>query len=233
MLKGEEIIERARAEGRVLLTEIEAKELIKHAGVTVNETKLARSREEVISAGEEIGYPIVLKIASPEITHKSDAGGVQIGLTDREEVARAYDNILKSVTQKYPKAIIQGVTVQRAAKPGVEVIVGMTKDVQFGPVLMFGLGGIWVEILKDVSFRIVPLTKKDAASLIREIRGYPLLEGRRGQEAVDLSSLEKALLKISVFVEKCPEIKELDLNPIFAYSDGYLAVDARIILEKG
>jgi len=109
----------------------------------------------------------------------------------------------------------------------------MSKDAQFGPVLMFGLGGIWVEILKDVSFRIVPLTRRDASSMIREIKGYPLLQGHRGREAVDISSLEEALLKLSDFVERYPEIKELDLNPVFAYSHGNAAVDARIILEPG
>jgi len=173
----------------------------------------------------------VLKIASEAITHKSDAGGVRLGLLTPEEVGRAYDEILASVSQKHPNAAIQGITVQKAARPGIEVIMGMLKDAQFGPVLMFGLGGIWVEILKDVSFRIVPLTKKDASSLIREIKGYPLLEGRRGREAADVTRLEEALMKLSAFVEKHPEIKELDLNPIFAYADGYLAVDARIILE--
>lgn len=226
-----EMIERARAEGRVLLTEIESKELIKEAGINVTETRLARSRDEAIRISGRIGYPVVLKIASQEITHKSDAGGVKLGIMTSEGAGEAYDQILHSVAEKYPKAAVQGVTVQKAARPGVEVIIGMFKDSQFGPVLMFGLGGIWVEILKDVSFRIVPLMKKDAASLIREIKGYPLLEGRRGREAVDLTSLEDALLRLSAFVEKCPEIKELDLNPIFAYADGYLAVDARIILE--
>jgi acyl-CoA synthetase (NDP forming) len=180
-----------------------------------------------------MGYPVVLKIASHEITHKSDAGGVKLGIRTPEEVGKAYDEILASVGRKHPTAAIEGVTVQRAARPGVEVIMGMFKDAQFGQVLMFGLGGIWVEVLKDVSFRIVPLTQKDAASLIREIKGYPLLEGRRGREGADVSILEEALLGLSDFVEKYPEIKELDLNPIFAYPDGYLAVDARVILEKG
>jgi len=117
------------------------------------------------------------------------------------------------------------------ARPGVEVIIGMSQDVQFGPVLMFGLGGILVEVLKDVSFRIVPLAKRDAAEMIREIKGYPLLQGYRGQEAVDVSYLEELLLKVSDFVERNPEIKELDLNPIFAYSSGAVAVDARVVLE--
>ena len=228
---GKEIVQRARTEGRILLTEIESKELIAEAGIDVTETKLARSKKDAIGISDRMGYPVVLKIASEEITHKSDTGGVKLGLLTPEEVGRAYDEILASVSQKHPNAAIQGITVQKAARPGIEVIMGMLKDAQFGPVLMFGLGGIWVEILKDVSFRIVPLTKKDASSLIREIKGYPLLEGRRGREAVDVTRLEEALMKLSAFVEKHPEIKELDLNPIFAYADGYLAVDARIILE--
>ena len=230
-MTGKEIIQKARAEGRVLLTEIESKELVREAGIAVNETRLARSRDEAISMSNQLGYPVVLKIASPGIIHKSDAGGVKLGMKTAEEVAKAYDAILNSIVQKYPNALIQGIAVQKAARPGVEVIVGMSKDAQFGPVLMFGLGGIFVEVLKDVSFRIVPLTKKDASSLIREIKGYPLLEGFRGSEPVDVSSLEGLLLKLSDFVERYPEIKELDLNPIFAYRDGNLAVDARVILE--
>jgi acyl-CoA synthetase (NDP forming) len=232
-LSGKEIIEKARAEGRVLLSETESKELLKEAGIRVTDTRLARTKEEAVSVSDRMGYPVVLKIASHEITHKSDAGGVKLGVLTSEEVGKAYDEILASVGRKHPTAAIEGVTVQRAARPGVEVIMGMFKDAQFGQVLMFGLGGIWVEVLKDVSFRIVPLTQKDAASLIREIKGYPLLEGRRGREGADVSILEEALLGLSAFVEKYPEIKELDLNPIFAYPDGYLAVDARVILEKG
>lgn len=230
-MTSQEIIQKARAEGRVLLTETESKELIKESGIAVIETKLARSISEVVAISNQMGYPVVLKIASHDITHKSDAGGVKLGLLTPEAVGKAYEEIFTSVAQKYPSVAVQGVTVQKTARPGVEVIIGMFKDAQFGPVLMFGLGGIWVEILKDVSFRIVPLTKKDAASLIREIKGFPLLEGRRGREAVDIVNLEEALLKLSAFVEKYPEIKELDLNPIFAYADGCLAVDARIILE--
>ena len=230
-MTGKEIIQKARAEGRVLLTEIESKELVRQAGVAVTETRLAKSRDEAISISNQLGYPVVLKIASPEIVHKSDAGGVKLGVKTAEEVAKAYDDILNAIGQRYPKALIQGVAVQKAARPGVEVIIGMSKDAQFGPVIMFGLGGIFVEILKDVSFRIVPLTKKDAASLIREIKGYPLLEGFRGSEPADVPGLEDLLLKVSDFVEQYPEIKELDLNPIFAYRDGSVAVDARVILE--
>jgi len=165
--------------------------------------------------------------------HKSDDGGVKLGLNDTNQVGEAYDQILGAIRQKHPKARVQGVAVQKMARPGVEVIIGMSKDAQFGPVLMFGLGGILVEVLKDVSFRIVPLSRRDAAEMLREIKGYPLLEGYRGQEAVDISHLEELLIKVSDFVEKNPEIRELDLNPVFAYSDGAIAVDARVILEEG
>jgi acyl-CoA synthetase (NDP forming) len=138
---------------------------------------------------------------------------------------------MAAIKKAFPEAKIQGASVQKMARPGVEVIVGMSKDAQFGPVLMFGLGGILVEILKDVSFRIVPLVKRDATEMIKEIKGYPLLEGYRGQEPVDVTNLEDMVLKVSDFVEKHPEIKELDLNPIFAYKDGAVAVDARVVLE--
>ncbi|MBU2053682.1 MAG: acetate--CoA ligase family protein [Proteobacteria bacterium] len=230
-MTSKEIIQKARAEGRALLTETESKALIRESGIAVTDTQLAHSMSEAVSISNRMGYPVVLKIASKDITHKSDAGGVKVGLMTPEEVEKAYEEIFTSVAQKYPAAALQGVTVQKAARPGVEVIIGMFTDAQFGPVLMFGLGGIWVEILKDVSFRIVPLTKKDVASLIREIKGFPLLEGRRGQKASDIGSLEGALLNLSAFVEKYPEIKEIDLNPIFVYEEGYVAVDARIILS--
>ena len=146
-------------------------------------------------------------------------------------MGKAYTEIITSIKEKFPQAKIEGISVQRMAPPGVEVIIGMTKDPQFGALLMFGLGGITVEILKDVSFRIVPISRKDATEMIREIKGYPLLKGYRGGNPVDLPFLEELIMKVSDFVEKYPEIKELDLNPIFAYSKGALAVDARILLE--
>ena len=225
-------IDKARSQGRAILTEIESKELVREAGINVSETRLATSREEAVSISKELGFPVVLKIASPDVVHKSDSGGVKVGLRTVAQVGKAYDDILKSIQKKYSKAMVQGVSVQKMARPGVEVIIGMSKDAQFGPVLMFGLGGILVEVLKDVSFRIVPLARRDAAEMIKEIKGYPLLEGYRGQEPVDVPNLEELLLKVSEFVEKNPEVKELDLNPIFAYSDGAIAVDARVVLEE-
>ena len=225
------IIDKARSETRTLLNEVESKELLGQAGISIIDTKLATSRKEATSISKQLGFPVVLKIASPDIVHKNDVGGVKLGLKSAVQVGKAYDEILTAISQKHPQARIQGVSVQRVARPGAEVIIGMSKDAQFGPVLMFGLGGIWVEILKDVSFRIAPLTKKDAEEMIKEITGYPVLTGYRGQEPVDVSNLEDFLLKVSDFVTMNPVVKEIDLNPVFAYSDGAVAVDARVILE--
>jgi acyl-CoA synthetase (NDP forming) len=232
-MTGQQIMKRAKKEGRKLLTEVEAKDLLKEAGIAVVDTRLATSREEAVSISQELSFPVVLKIASSDVVHKSDAGGVKLDLKTAKQVGKAYDDILKGIKKEYPQAKIDGVSVQKMARPGVEVIIGMSKDAQFGPVIMFGLGGILVEILKDVSFRIVPLVRRDAAEMIREIKGYPLLEGYRGQEPADVSNLEELLLKVSDFVEKNPDIGELDLNPIFAYKDGAVAVDARVVLEDG
>jgi acetate---CoA ligase (ADP-forming) subunit beta len=226
------IIEKAKNEGRNLLTEIEAKELLKKAGINVVDTRLATNKAEAVAIAKQLGFPVVMKIASADVVHKTDAGGVKLGLKTATQVEKAFDEIMKSVKKAVPNAKIDGVSVQTQAKQGVEVIIGMSKDAQFGPVLMFGLGGVLVEILKDVSFRIVPLVKRDAKEMIREIKGFPLLQGYRGSDPVDVENLEAMVLKVSEFIEKNPEVKELDLNPIFAYKDGAIAVDARVILEK-
>ncbi len=225
------IIANAMKQGRTVLTEIEAKQVFREIGINVVETKLATSQKQAAEISAGIGFPVVLKIASPDITHKSDAGGVKTGLKNKAEVTKAYREIMASVKEKYPKAKIDGVAVESQARPGTELIVGMFKDAQFGPVVMFGLGGIFVEVLKDVSFRIIPIERRDAAEMIKEIKGYALLQGYRGQEPAHLPSLEKILLKVSAFVEKAPEIKEIDLNPVFAYKDSAVAADARIVLE--
>jgi acyl-CoA synthetase (NDP forming) len=226
------VIDIAKREGRSVLTEVEAKELLKQAGISVVETRLATSKNKATEISKELGFPVVLKIASPDVVHKSDVGGVKLDLRTVTQVGKAYSDIMKAIRTQYPEAKIQGVSVQKMARSGVEVIIGMSKDAQFGPVIMFGLGGILVEILKDVSFRIVPLARRDAREMIREIKGYPVLEGYRGQEPVDVSYLEEMILKVSSFVEQHPEIEELDLNPVFAYSDGAAAVDARVIIGR-
>jgi acyl-CoA synthetase (NDP forming) len=225
------VFAQARAQGRTLLNEVEAKQLLAAAGIPVIDTRLARTKEEAVSIAGELGYPVALKIVSPQITHKSDAGGVKLGLGAGDAVASAFDEIIAAAKRAEPNATVEGVSVQRMAEPGLEVIAGMTTDAQFGPVLMFGLGGVLVEVLKDVAFRVVPITPRDAAQMVREIQGFPLLEGYRGHEPADLNALQDLLLKLSEFVEAHPDLEELYLNPVLAYPKGAIAVDARITLK--
>jgi acyl-CoA synthetase (NDP forming) len=224
-------IQQARTRNRLLLTEVEAKTLLHAAGVPVVQAQLAQTREEAAAFASQIGFPVVLKICSPDVVHKSDVGGVKLNLRSAEEVNTAFDVMTAAVRQTQPPALIDGVSVQPMAQPGIEVIVGLTTDPQFGPTLMFGLGGVAVEVLRDVVFRLAPLTQQDASAMVREIRGLPLLTGHRGQAAVDLVALERLLLQVSALAEAHPDIKELDLNPVFAYADGCLAVDARVVLH--
>lgn len=215
-----------------VLTEVESKQMLKAAGIPVVETRFASNMKEAVAISKELGFPVALKVMSAEVVHKSDAGGVKLGLQNISQVEKGYAAMMKSVKAAVPNAKIDGVSVQKMARPGVEVIVGMSKDPQFGPVLMFGLGGILVELLKDVAFRIVPVTKFDASEMIREIKGFPMLTGFRGLEPCDLKALENLIVNVSSFVEGHPEVKELDLNPVFAYKDGVVAVDARVVLQS-
>jgi len=227
-----DVIDKARGQGRSVLTEIESKQILAQAGIPVALPQLARTANEAAQVAKKAGFPAVLKVVSPDVTHKSDVGGVKLGLNSPAEVQAGFDEIVASVQRHQPDARIEGVAVQKMAPAGVEVIIGMSKDPQFGPVLMFGLGGIFVEVLKDVAFRIVPLEPRDARQMVREIKGFPVLQGVRGQDPADLGALEKLILQLSAFVEAHPEIEELDLNPVFAYKDGCLAVDARIVIGE-
>jgi acyl-CoA synthetase (NDP forming) len=226
------IVEAARRAGRTLLSEVESKQLLEEAGIPVVTTRLATSREEAVRIAEEIGLPAVLKVLSPDVTHKSDVGGVKVGLETADQVRSAYDSIMSSTSAAAPTASIEGVSVQSMAEPGVEVIVGATRDPQFGHVVMFGLGGVLVEMLRDVSMRLVPVEQRDARAMIREIKGLPLLQGYRQYPPCDLDSLEEVILGLSRFLEEHPEVRELDLNPILCYPKGLVAVDARVVLEE-
>jgi len=232
MMANFSIFDKAKKENRSILTEFESKKLLRQVGIPIVETKLAKTQKEAVLLSQKIGFPVALKIASPDVIHKSDSGGVKLGLNNVAQVKTAYNEIIESVNQQYPGAVIQGVSVQKMVRPGTEVIVGTSKDPQFGPVIMFGLGGIFVEVLKDVSFRIVPVRQRDAQEMIQEIKGYPLLQGYRGKEPANIPALVEMILKISKFAEENPKVKELELNPIFAYADRAVAVDARIILEE-
>jgi acyl-CoA synthetase (NDP forming) len=225
------ILHQAKNENRTILLEPEAKTIISEYGISTNQFQLAKSQNEAAAYADQIGYPIVLKIVSPDIIHKSDAGGVKVNLKNATEVQAAYNQILENAKKYKADAKIVGVLVAEMAPAGIEVIVGAVKDVQFGQTVMFGLGGIFVELLKDVNFRVAPLTAEDAKEMITQLKAYPLLNGYRGSAPADLDALVTILCNVSRLVMEHPEIKELDLNPVMAYAKGAKTVDARIILE--
>jgi acetyl-CoA synthetase (ADP-forming) len=226
-----ELLNKARSEGRKYLLEPEAKAVCTEYSIPVTKFKVAKNEAETVKFADEIGYPVVLKIVSPDILHKSDVGGVIVNLKTATEVKKAYKQILENVTKHKKDAKIAGVLVQEMMPSGTEVIVGAIKDPQFGPTVMFGLGGIFVEVLKDVTFRVAPLTEEEACEMITEVKAYPLLKGYRNTPPADVGAIITILLKTSKLVMEHQEIKELDLNPIMVYEKGAKTVDARIILE--
>ena len=222
------LIERAKVEKRSLL-ETEAKELLREYGIPVPDFKLIKSEEEIIGLAKEINFPIVMKIVSPDIIHKTDAGGVKINIKDETEARLAYQEIIFQAKKYNKEARIEGVIVYSMVPQETEIIIGMMKDPHFGPVAMFGLGGIFVEVLKDISFRIIPLEEKDAREMITEIRGYEILKGARGNPPRDIQAIKEVLMKVSQLTMENPEINEIDLNPIFVFEKGLQIVDARMI----
>jgi len=226
-----EIFDKVKKEKRKFLLEPEAKTVCIKCGIPVTKFKVSKNEAEAVKFAEEIGYPAVLKIVSPDIIHKSDVGGVIVGLKNAQEVRNAYKQILKNVKKHKADAKIVGILVQEMAPSSTEVIVGAIKDPQFGPALMFGLGGIFVEVLKDVTFRVAPITVDEAREMITEVKAYPLLKGYRNQPPADIEAIVQILLNTSRLVMEHQEIKELDLNPIMVYEKGAKTVDARIILE--
>jgi len=220
-----DVIDRARSGGRTYLMEHESKAVLESLGITTTGTGVARTEDEAVEIFSALDCPVAMKVLSPDVVHKSDAGGVKLNLKNGDEVRSAYREICQAFSGKR----LEGVSVQKMARPGVEAIVGVANDATFGPVLMFGLGGVFVEVLKDVSFRSIPISSSDAKDMIEEIKGYALLRGYRGYSS-DIDALEKLLLSISDFVMDNPDISEMDLNPVFLYPEGYMVVDARIIL---
>ena len=219
-----EFMDQAREEGRTYLMEHECKAILESLGISSTGAFVAGSEKEAVEMSDSIGYPTVLKVLCPKVIHKSDAGGVKLGLKDAEDVRRAYGEIAAS----FGDEDLIGVAVQEMAPPGIEAIVGVTTDPTFGPILIFGLGGVFVEILQDISLRSIPLSELDAEDMIEEIKGISLLKGYRGYSA-DIPALKHLLLQISDLVMKNPEIAEMDLNPVILYPSGYKVVDARII----
>ncbi len=225
------IINQAKKEGRKALLETEAKTICTEYGISVTKFSLAKNEKEAAAMADQIGYPIVLKIVSPDIIHKTEAGGVLVNLKTAADVAAGYNKIIENAAKYKADAKIVGVLVQEMAPQATEVIVGALKDPQFGQTVMFGLGGIFVELLKDVNFRVAPLTAEDAKEMITGLKAYPLLTGYRKTPPADIDALVKIIVNTSKLIMDNPDIKELDLNPIMAYSKGAKTVDARIILE--
>lgn len=228
-----EIIGRALSEGRTKLLEHEAFELAKYYNIPVPQAYVVRSPEEALELADKVGYPIALKIISPDITHKSDVGGVKLNLKNREEAAKAVKEMLETVPKRAPGARLSGVLMYRMAPQGLEVIVGGVRDGVFGPVVMFGLGGVYVEVLKDVSFRIAPISREDALEMMSEIKSAKVLEGYRGQPPVDKEALANIIVGLSKLLEENEEVESVDLNPVMAYPSGAIAVDVRVILRRG
>jgi acyl-CoA synthetase (NDP forming) len=219
---------------RHALIESEAREILRAYGFRLPESRMARTTKEAVKAASEIGYPIVMKIASPDVLHKSDMGGVRVRLEDDAMVEEAFFDITSNIQLRQPQARILGVMVQEMIPQGREVILGITRDMQFGPMIMFGLGGIYVEVLKDVAFRIAPLSIENADAMIREIQSFPLLRGVRGEAPADIEAIKDALMRLSQMAMDFPEIIEADVNPLLVCAEGQgaVAVDARITIQE-
>ena len=215
-----------------LMIEPEAIAILDHYGIPYPANRFVQNADEAVWQAEQIGYPVVLKIVSPRIIHKSDAGGVMAELKDGEAVRAGYEDMIYRIGKAMPSIDIQGVLVCRQADPGLEVIVGASEDPVFGPTLMFGMGGIYTEILNDVSFRIVPVESLDVEEMIQEIKGYHILSGTRGKKPRDLKALANIIQTVGRIVSERPEIKEIDLNPVRLYEGGLLVLDARIYRVK-
>lgn len=212
-----------------ILTEHETKKLLAKYGIPVTKESIATSADEALAIALQIGTPVAMKISSPDIPHKSDVGGVVLNV-EREYVRTTYNKIISRIKKEVPDAKIEGILVQQMAPAGHETIVGLKKDAQFGHALMFGLGGIFVEVYKDVSFRVTPIDKSDALDMISEIKGYPILKGIRGRKPADIEAIAGVLVSVSEMAEK-EGIVELDINPLVVSESGAIAVDARAMVE--
>jgi acetyltransferase len=228
---GAGIINDAGKEGRDALLEHEARALLAAHNLPVFVSPLSVSADDAVAMAEAINGPVALKIVSPDIMHKSDAGGVRLNLTTAAAVRQAFEEILANAKKYDAAADIRGMIVSPMSQPGVEIIVGTKIDDQFGPIIMFGLGGVLVEVLKDVSFRVLPLTAHGAEAMMSEIKTGVILDGVRGNPPVDKEAIKRLLVTVSEIIESYPGIREMDLNPVIVYEKGLSIVDARIILK--
>ncbi|HJW89088.1 MAG TPA: acetate--CoA ligase family protein [Anaerolineales bacterium] len=229
-----ETFQQVRAAGRVSIGDFEARRILTAYGLPIPASELAANPDEAIEIARRIGFPVVLKIASPDILHKTDVGGVKVGLRTPEEVRDAFELMVYRAERYLPEARILGCLVQQMVPSGLEVLVGMNRDPQFGPLVTFGLGGIYVEALKDVTFCVAPFSVQEAEAMLSEIRAHALLDGVRGQPPADKESIVDTLLRVGQLVSDFPEIVELDINPLVVYpqNQGAIAIDARLVLSK-
>jgi acetyltransferase len=227
------VLDAVRVDGRVTMGDSEAREILEALGIPVPKSELAATPEEAVAAAERIGYPLVMKIASPDILHKTDIGGIKLNITSAGDVRDTFDLLVYRAQRYMPDATIWGCQVQQMVKGGREVIIGMNRDPQFGALLMFGLGGIYVEALKDVTFRVAPIDRREATAMLDEIRSFNLLRGVRGEKPADLHAIADTVLRISQLVTEFPEIVELDINPVMVFETGkgIMGVDMRLALK--
>jgi acetyl-CoA synthetase (ADP-forming) len=230
-MDSQEVISQCISEGNTVIPELEAQKICQQFGISCPATRLVVGKEACLTAAQEIGYPVVLKIASRQIIHKSDVGGVITGIQSSEQLGKGYDQLLDNVLQRSPQAEIQGVLVQKQMPKGVEVVVGGLHNQQFGPVVMVGLGGIYVEVFKDVAFRLAPLDKEEASRQLQETKVFKLLQGVRGEKPCDINSLCELIVNTGRLISSLTEITEIDFNPVFCYPQGCTVVDARMVLK--
>jgi len=225
------IFKKAKDENRGNLLETESRDLLQEYGISLPEAIFAGNIQEAIKAGKKIGYPLAMKVVSPDIIHKSDAGGIQLGLKDEKDLKKGFDEIVKNAKKVTTKERVLGTLISPMVPKGQECIIGMIKDRQFGPVIMFGLGGIFVEVLKDVSFRVAPIGEEDINEMIEDIKGYKILTGIRGEKPKDIRAIKDILSKLSQIAIDNPEIEEIDLNPVIVHEKGASIVDSRVIIR--
>lgn len=224
-------INKFKNNGQKFLLEPICEKILTSYNIPIPPAYVAKETDKAIKFARKIGFPVVLKIVSPQIIHKSDAGGVITNINEEEKVKEAFNKIIKNAKKYNPQAEIEGIYIQKMVPPAREVIIGAIKDKQFGQVVMFGLGGIFVEVLKDVVFRVAPIDKEESREMIKEVKALPILKGVRGEKPIDFDFLSEVVTSISRLVIDFPQIKELDINPVCVYPDKLYAVDARIILE--
>lgn len=220
------LIRELKSSGQETLFEPDAKKVLELCSIKVPEFRFAKDMDEVRSCAKELGYPVVLKIVSPDVVHKSDVGGVAIVNTS-DDIDIKWSEMVFRIADEKPTTRIEGFLVEKKAAPGVEVIIGAIRDEQFGPAVMFGTGGVAIELMKDVSFRLAPVTMDEALEMMREVKGYPLLEGFRGDNPKDIRAVAEVIVKLSNLIAETDDLREIEINPLIAHECGAIAVDAR------